>query len=984
MDTQKPEDLGFGIALDLDVDKMIKNTKFVTESMKKISKGFDSCKISIDKYAKTLKTVRDFDKIVPTSPLPKQRIKSVSAKTVAHQNMLHGMERPAKQVLGKREKTLDEKMWTTQKSSLKALNKISKSIEEGNDMLPALVGALSAITRVLSNIQQVPIHVEAGKPIAAEPVHTKQRRVSESKLKSMDKAPFLDAMNKKTKEATTLAFSMGVAYAKSAKLIGSSFDAIKTKVSEVGDAFGNIISEIQNAKYKLLGFGLIIGDLLHLQLAFTRLSVSANVGDISVGKLAGTAKGLALSMGQSIETVRDAMQAMGDYGHSIVTAGGITSQFSRGTIKNALKMKEAWGIPLEESISMFDELNRTMKMSTETSQKRFVNSLKTISKATGVSVRELGHMTKELQKMNQAFGLRLNADQLIGANEFLAKLQQAEGDVGALKQSFKDLRDFDTWKNVAGGISILGGNLDKVRSLNMPDYFKEMGRLASEYMKKHDMMSKDSQMVQEKILRGGGFEMEQVRAMGKAYDSKLLAKSKSGNLDQDYAKVMATGVKQMEIAWNKFRLTMLDISEKTLPALTTAIVKLNESMTKISNWVSGLDSSTVKIAAFTLAGAALSGVLVAVGKAAKYLIVDIAWSSILTISKSVGVLSGAFTLVAEGLGLTVGALLGWVVGIGLAIYAIYKYRKEIWKFIKDGYKVTKEYISKIGRDDEEFRKQNLNRWKDRANAVKGFFSEVYSGAGTMWDSLMNPPKGSPNFLKPIMEGMGAMWLDPKSALMKGLSWVKSKLVSTFSGGFEEILRKSAAFNNSIIDFLLTPFTELGRIFNKISEIFQSLLSGNFKTASKQAGEILTEGVTGTIYKRIQDLNSFVGAKTQVEEKKFEYRKPDVQKHINEGTATKLELEAAKKWNLKAHPRLSIPDTDTGSDTTSAITEVGVTQAKKLDTINASLRDLITILQSTNPLLGLKTGQPAKTNLTDRFGFRDLNLLNNAVPRQIGG
>lgn len=558
----------------------------------------------------------------------------------------------------------------------------------------------------------------------------------------------VESLIQKNKILNKLYYEGWYSFQVSKEKIVKGFGEIKKYASDTGSAISNVWDEIKEAKYKLFGLGLILADIIHLEYVMTKLSFAANMGSQSVDGLTRSSIGLSRELGIPIEQVERGYEAFAEYGKAILSVDGMGGKFARNTVKNALKMERAWGVALEDSIDLFDTLYKHFRMG-ERESKYFVNALKSISKATGVSMRDLIHFNKEILNINKAFGKALTPQQSKEIDEYAARFQQLGGNVSQLTDIYTKLQSNVT----KGEIAELFGRLDLPLDLQDAKNFKEIGLSMGKML---DVVRKsgDTDKLRNLTAQLGqlGFGAQDINALVDVYNNVIPLKKETANLDRDYAKLLNTNQALLQSTLLEIRSVGQELSSEFIPAMKKVAKWTLEVSKSFSKWFRDLSPGRKKIIAVTLAVIALSGAILAVGKALKVVFY--------------GAASNPYVL---------GALL-----LAAAIYKIY----ENWDKVKAAFSVSnfKETLMAPFSQLSDLMGSLSTKFMDGMNALKDWGSakgsNFFSGITNNFKSLVKS-----------LSGFGIKILDIVTAPFREAGRVIKILVSAmkmaFSGHFSD-------------------------------------------------------------------------------------------------------------------------------------------------------------------------------------------------------
>lgn len=395
----------------------------------------------------------------------------------------------------------------------------------------------------------------------------------------------------------------------SKKVIDANTQFIRNQeeVSKVNEEYGKKIESIfsktgnwlNTAKFKLGGLIAAAADLAVLDTEFTKFSTSSNLVAESGTALMDSAMNLSDTLGVSIRSVKSAYEAMGDYGKSILLNKGFMSSYSQETIATAIKAQEAWNMPLGETISLLDDLNKYFSMSHIRSRK-FLETLKGISKVTGTSTKSLIDLNKQLIDVYKSSGRSFSSNDLLRASRYAGVLDQMGGNVGQLQQIYSDIQNEFTVGKQTGLLGMLGLDAWSLRSMDFGDFGKAIT----------EKLNKAMPWQQGQLAESFGFDIALQEAMKRAFDRDLeLPKDPTSDLDKDFGRVMSSlgmEFKQFAVEFEKFYLRTLKPLLISMKPILQDLISLLKQFTK---WYTGLSDNGKKITALGLALGFLIGPL---------------------------------------------------------------------------------------------------------------------------------------------------------------------------------------------------------------------------------------------------------------------------------------------------------------------------------------------------------------------------------------
>ena len=411
-------------------------------------------------------------------------------------------------------------------------------------------------------------------------------------------------------------------------------DNFKEGFSEIGD-------EIGKAKIRLAAFVAAAADIAILETKFAQLNKTANFGVKSYRELFEVSVEVSNSLGLVTNAGLEATEALSQYGKTILRDQGITSEFTKETLKTALMMETAWNIALSDSIELLDDLYRFLGLNVRQGRK-FIEGMKSISDTTGVAIKELMDLNKRLIATSRAMRGFVDQGFLQDSQEFAGLLQQLGGDFTEVFTIWQDLQAPQTLGNWAEMLGVLGIDPMTAAAGSIKDLGLEIGRT---------LAIMDSPVLKAQ-LNQLGLNFLQQEALIEAYRRGGEITKNNSDITKDFNEIMATNSKAFKrifVAARKFYMLALIPIMRVINPIIRGIANFSESLITLFDNTGDTTKSLIGLgAAFLFIGGPLIRIFGILTKMTGV------WG---LISKSA---IGAFKLIMPG----IGALKLAVTGVG--------------------------------------------------------------------------------------------------------------------------------------------------------------------------------------------------------------------------------------------------------------------------------------------------------------------------------
>lgn len=491
------DNLGFGIALDLDIDNMMKATRAITKSFNKIGKKFDALQKKSFSLGNSLQSI---------SSIP------ISEKAKPSTNIAQRVEMPT----------------SLSTDVLTPLEKIENEVV--------------VLTSEFDNFDNVIIDVNKSFSNFSEESKDGLKKVS-------DRLSILTRISKVFR-----------------KRVGKDLKEVSKSWDELGES-------IKEAKYRLVAFTVAATDASLLDKRLTQISTSANLGIVSVRELTDSTISLSNDLGVTVGTTEEAIRYFSEYGKTLLTAGSITSEYGQETLKTAIQAEEAWGLSLDSTISLLDDLYRVMGLAPKEGR-QYLEFLKGVSVATGQSSNELVNFSKDLIDVSVSLRGFITKKQLERATKFSGILNQMGGRSSDLLGMFQDLQSVVTLENQVETLGLLGLSIDKMRDLNVDQLGLELGKAL-----------KDSNSITKALVAQSGLGYDQQQALIRSWEKYNSLTIEQRNLEQDFIDVknsLGESFQRLALVGRKMYLTLMIPLLNIMKPIINSVADFGESIIKFT------------------------------------------------------------------------------------------------------------------------------------------------------------------------------------------------------------------------------------------------------------------------------------------------------------------------------------------------------------------------------------------------------------------
>lgn len=145
--------------------------------------------------------------------------------------------------------------------------------------------------------------------------------------------------------------------------------------------------------------GVMFGDTALLQQQLTDLNKVVIATSGSSNSLQREVLDLRAALNITTTESVEGIAALSQYGRTFTDNGVLMNDYSRNVLKDAIKMQKAWGVSMEDGIQLHESLRISVGKDFK-ANKKYIESMRGIAEATGVSLSRLSALRKEMEELS--------------------------------------------------------------------------------------------------------------------------------------------------------------------------------------------------------------------------------------------------------------------------------------------------------------------------------------------------------------------------------------------------------------------------------------------------------------------------------------------------------------------------------------------------------------------------------------------------------